>query len=207
VPTLPSKPKAAAPKPKFFKTAAEFRAWLEKNGEKEPELWMGYWKKSSGKGGLTYKDALDEALCMGWIDGLVKSVDGESYMQRWTPRKKTSHWSLVNLRKFAELDAAGRIHPQGRAAFERKNPERVGLASYESVPKEFVREHRERLMKNTKAFAHWKKQPDGYRRTVKHWIRTGKQEETRERRFALFIKYAEKDQRIPQFISPPGKTK
>jgi uncharacterized protein YdeI (YjbR/CyaY-like superfamily) len=205
VPTLSPKPGTPAPKPKFFRTAAEFRAWLEKHGETETELWMGYWKKSSGRDGLVYKDALDEALCMGWIDGVLKSLDAESYMQRWTPRKKTSHWSLVNLRKFAALEAAGRIHPLGRAAFERKTPERVGQASYESVPKEFIPEHRERLMKNKKAFAHWKKQPDGYRRTVKHWIRAGKQEATRERRFELFIKYAEKDQRPPQFISPPGK--
>jgi uncharacterized protein YdeI (YjbR/CyaY-like superfamily) len=202
---LPSKPAAKAPKPRFFKTAADFRTWLEKNGEKETELWMGYWKKTSGKGGLTYLDALDEALCMGWIDGIVKSVDAVSYMQRWTPRKKTSHWSLVNLRKFAALEAARRVHPLGRAAFDRKTPERVGQASYESTPKEFVREHRERLMKNKKAYAHWKKLPAGYRRTVKHWIRSAKQEETRERRFELFIKHAEKDQRLPQFVSPPGK--
>lgn len=205
MPTLSSKPAASPPKPKFFKTAKDFGAWLEKNGEKETELWMGYWKKSSGKGGLQYKEALDEALCHGWIDGLVKSVDGESYMQRWTPRKKTSHWSLVNLRKFAELEAAGRVKPLGRAAFDRKTPERIGKSSFESPPKEFLPEHRERLMKNKKAFAHWKKCPDGYRRTVKHWIRTAKQEGTRERRFALFIKYAEKAQRLPQFVSPPGK--
>jgi uncharacterized protein YdeI (YjbR/CyaY-like superfamily) len=197
--------KSAAPKPKFFKTGADFRAWLEKYGETKTELWMGYWKKSTGRGGLAYKEALDEALCYGWIDGIVKSIDGESYMQRWTPRSKTSHWSLVNLRKFAELEAAGRMHPIGRAAFDRKNPKRVGLASYESAPKEFLPEHRERLMKNKKAFAHWKEQPDSYRRTVKHWIRTAKQEETRERRFRLFLEHAERNQRIPQFISPPGK--
>jgi uncharacterized protein YdeI (YjbR/CyaY-like superfamily) len=202
---LPSKPAGAAPKPKFFRTAAEFGAWLAKHGEKETELWMGYWKKSTGKGGLTYKDALDEALCHGWIDGVVKSVDAECYMQRWTPRTKTSHWSLVNLRKFAELEAAGRIHPPGRAAFDRKKPERIGQASFESAPKEFLPEHRERLMKNKRAAEHWKAQPDGYRRTVKHWIRTAKQEETRERRFKIFIQHAEKNQRVPQFVSPPGK--
>jgi uncharacterized protein YdeI (YjbR/CyaY-like superfamily) len=166
---------------------------------------MGYWKKSSGKGGLTYKDALDEALCFGWIDGVLKSIDAESYMQRWTPRKKTSHWSLVNVRKMAELEAAGRMHPLGRAAFERRTPARTGQASYESAPKEFLPEHRERLMKNRKAFAHWKKQPASYRRTVKHWVRSAKQEATRERRFLQFIRHAEKDQRLPQFVSPVGK--
>ena len=103
--TLPSKPARPAPKPKFFKTAADFRSWLVKHGEKETELWMGYYKKSSGKGGLTYKDALDEALCLGWIDGLVKSIDDERYMQRWTPRKKGSHWSLAPGRRPAPIDS------------------------------------------------------------------------------------------------------
>jgi uncharacterized protein YdeI (YjbR/CyaY-like superfamily) len=203
--TLPSRPKPPLPKPKFFKTAADFRAWLEQHGETKTELWMGYWKKTSGKGGLVYQEALDEALCLGWIDGIIKSVDGECYMQRWTPRTKTSHWSLVNLRKFTALEAAGRVHPRGRAAFDRKTPERIGRASHESAPKEFTREHRERLMKNPKAFTHWKAQPDGYRRTVKHWIYSAKQEATRERRFQLFIKHSEKGTRLPQFISPPGK--
>jgi uncharacterized protein YdeI (YjbR/CyaY-like superfamily) len=196
---------AKAPQPKFFRTPAAFRAWLQKHHASKAELWIGYYKKASGKGGMVYKEALDQALCFGWIDGVVKSLDGSSYMQRYTPRKKDSHWSLVNIRKFAELDAAGRIHPLGRAAFDRKTPERVGQASFESAEKEFLREHRERLMKNKPAFAHWKQQPDGYRRTVKHWIRTAKQEETRERRFLLFIKHAEKGQRLPQFVSPPGK--
>jgi uncharacterized protein YdeI (YjbR/CyaY-like superfamily) len=204
VPTLPRNQKVL-PKPKFFKTAADFRAWLEKNGESETELWVGYWKKSSGKSGLTYKDALDEALCLGWIDGVIRSLDAESYMQRWTPRKKTSHWSLVNVRKFAALEAAGRVHPLGRVAFDRKTPERVGQASYEAPRREFVREHRQRLMKNKKASAHWKQQPEGYRRAVKHWVGSAKQEATRERRFASFIAHAEKDERVPRFISPPGK--
>jgi uncharacterized protein YdeI (YjbR/CyaY-like superfamily) len=192
-------------RPRFFRTAADFRAWLEKNAETEIELWMGYWQKTSGKGGLTYKDALDEALCFGWIDGVLKSIDGESYMQRWTPRTKTSHWSLVNVRRMAELEAAGRMHPLGRAAFDRKDPRRVGKASYESAPKQFTAAHRQRLAKNRKAHAHWEQQPAGYQRTVKHWIYSAKQDETRERRFAQFIEHAEKDRRLPQFISPPGK--
>jgi uncharacterized protein YdeI (YjbR/CyaY-like superfamily) len=196
---------AREPQPTFFDTPAAFRAWLKKNHARETELWMGYLKRSSGKGGLTYKPALDEALCFGWIDGIVKSVDADSYKQRWTPRKKDSHWSLVNVRRFGELDAEGRIAAPGRAAFERKRPERVGQASYESGPKAFLPEHRERLMKNPTAFAHWKRQPDGYRRVVKHWIRTAKKEETRERRFLQFIAHAEKDKRLPQFVSPPSK--
>lgn len=205
MPTLPSKPAGPAPKPKFFRSAAEFGAWLAKHGEKETELWMGYWKKSSGKEGLTYKPALDEGLCHGWIDGIVKSIDGDTYMQRWTPRKKTSHWSLVNVRRFKELDAEGRIRPAGRAAFERKTAERTGKASYEAPPSQFTPAQRAELMKNKTAYAHWKRQPDGYRRTVRHWVRTAKKEETRERRWKLFLEHAEQDKRLPQFVSPPGK--
>src|SRR3954469_25782409 len=117
-------------KPKFFKTPEAFRAWLEKNHASKTELWVGYYKKSSGKGGMVYKQALDEALCYGWIDGVVKSVDDQTYMQRYTPRKKDSHWSLVNVRRMAELEAEKRLRPAGRAAFERRTPERTGKASY-----------------------------------------------------------------------------
>jgi uncharacterized protein YdeI (YjbR/CyaY-like superfamily) len=197
VPTLPSKLTASAPKPKFFKTAADFRAWLEKNGEKETELWMGYYKKASGKGGLTYKDALDEALCFGWIDGVVKSIDADSYMQRWTPRKKTSHWSLVNIRRMGELEAAERVHARGRAIFESRDPAKTGLAAYESAEKEFTPEQLKKFKANRKAWEHFEAQPPGYRRQMKHRVVSAKKEETRERRLAHLIEYHAKGQRIP----------
>lgn len=194
---MPSKPKGAAPKPKFFKTAADFRAWLEKNGEKETELWMGYYKKASGKGGLTYKDALDEALCLGWIDGLVKSIDEDRYMQRWTPRKKTSHWSLVNIKRMGELEAAGRVDPRGRAAFEKRDPERTGRAAYETPEKEFTPSQLQKFKANRKAWEHFEAQPWGYRRQMKHRVVTAKREETQERRLAQLIEWHAKGQRIP----------
>jgi uncharacterized protein YdeI (YjbR/CyaY-like superfamily) len=196
-PTLSSKPKAPAPKPKFFKSAAEFRAWLIRNGEKETELWMGYWKKASGKGGLTYKDALDEALCLGWIDGLVRSIDEDRYMQRWTPRRKTSHWSLVNLRRMAELEAAGRMHPRGRAIYEARDPKKTARASYESAEKEFSPAQLKTLKANRKAYEHFMAQPPGYRRTIKHLVVSAKKEETRAKRLAKLIEWHSKGQRVP----------
>lgn len=193
------------PPPVFFRTPAAFRAWLKKNHARETELWMGYWKKASGKGGLTYRDALDEALCFGWIDGLVKSVDADSYKQRWTPRKKDSHWSLVNVRRFGELDAEGRVAPPGRAAFERKTPERTGKASFESPPREFTPEQEKKLRANRAAWQFFESMPAGYKRTVKFWVTQAKQEVTRERRLNLLIAHAARGERLPQFVSPPSR--
>jgi uncharacterized protein YdeI (YjbR/CyaY-like superfamily) len=107
--------------PIFFKSAAEYRAWLEKNHERAKELWIGYWKKSTGKPSLTWQDTVDESLCFGWIDGIRKSMDGDSFKQRVTPRRSTSIWSNVNIRHVARLTAEGRMKPLGLAAFEKRD--------------------------------------------------------------------------------------
>jgi uncharacterized protein YdeI (YjbR/CyaY-like superfamily) len=194
-----------APKPKFFRTAADFRAWLEKSHASEAELWVGYYKKTSGKGGMVYREALDEALCFGWIDGIVKSIDGERYMQRYTPRKRSSHWSNVNVRRFGELHAEGRMAAPGRAAFGRRTPERTGKASYEQPLAALSPAQLKKLKANAKAWAFYNSQPPGYQRVVNHFVTRAKQEATRERRLELLIKCSAKGERIPQFISPPGK--
>jgi uncharacterized protein YdeI (YjbR/CyaY-like superfamily) len=193
-------------KPKFFRAQADFREWLRKHGEKEAELWMGYYKKASGKGGLTYKDALDEALCFGWIDGIVKSVDGDTYMQRWTPRKQGSHWSLVNIKRMGELEAEGRVAAAGRAAFARRDPAKTGRASYESPEKEFTPAQLKTIKAAKGAWEHFSAQPMGYKRAAKHWVATAKQEATRERRLAKLIEHSARGLRLPQFTSPPGKS-
>jgi uncharacterized protein YdeI (YjbR/CyaY-like superfamily) len=191
---------AAAPaKPKFFKTPALFRAWLEKNHAKETELWIGYYKKASGKGGMVYKEALDEALCFGWIDGVVNSIDADTYMQRWTPRKSTSHWSLVNVRRFGELDAEGRIAPPGRAAFDRKTPERTGQASFEQPEVELSPAQMRELKANKKGWAFWNAMAPTYRRVVKHWVTRAKQEATRERRFQTLLECNAKGLKVPPY--------
>ena len=194
-----------APRPTFFRAPALFRAWLSKNHDKKTELWVGFYKKASGKGGMTYKEAVDESLCFGWIDGILKSIDGDSFKQRYTPRKKDSHWSLVNVRRFAELDVEGRIAPPGRAAFERKTAARTGKASYESAPSEFTAAQTKQLKANTKAWQFLESMSPSYNRAVRHWVTTAKQEATKERRLALLIECSVKGERIPQFISPQGK--
>src|SRR4051812_15845089 len=194
----------ATPKPKFFRTPAEFRAWLEKHHATETELWVGYYKKTSGKGGMVYKHALDEALCFGWIDGVVKSIDGERYMQRYTPRKSTSHWSNVNVRRFGELEGEGRIAPAGRAAFDRKTPERTGKASYEQPEAEFTPAQLRQLKANKNAWEFFRSQAPSYQKVVKHFVTRAKQEATRERRLQLLIRCSANGERIPQFISPVG---
>src|SRR5512140_3458852 len=104
-------------KPRFFRTSAALARWFAANGARRTELWIGYYKKASGKGGVVYKQALDEALCVGWIDGVIKSIDDDCYMQRYTPRTAKSIWSSVNIRRAGELIAAGRMQPAGLAAF------------------------------------------------------------------------------------------
>ena len=192
-------------KPRHFKTPAAFASWLARNHASKTELWIGFHKKASGRGGMVYKQALDEALCWGWIDGLVKSIDADSYMQRFTPRKKDSHWSLVNVRRFGELDAAGRIHPAGRAAFGRRTAERTGKASFETPEKELTPAMTRQFRANKKAWEFWEEQPRGYRRLIKHWVTTAKQEETRARRLARLIEYCGKRERIPPFAPPPAR--
>ncbi|MDQ8154715.1 MAG: bacteriocin-protection protein, partial [Gemmatimonadota bacterium] len=145
--------------PRFFKSLAQLRAWFKRFGTKETELWIGYYKKSSGKGGVVYKQALDEALCVGWIDGVVKSIDADTYMQRWTPRKATSIWSNVNVKRVDELTAEGRMTPAGLAAFARRDPARTGVYSFENEPREFSPAYVKRFKTEREAWAFWTAQP------------------------------------------------
>lgn len=195
----------ADPKPIYFRGQAEFRKWLEKNHHKKTEQYIGFYKKNSAKKGVTYQEALDEALCFGWIDGVVRSVDADSYMHRFTPRKSTSHWSNVNVRRFDELDKAGQIAPAGRATFARRTPERTGQMSFEQPPAELTPAQTKKLKANAKAWAYYEAQAPSYKRVTKFWVTSAKQEATRERRLELLIKCCEKGERIPQFISPVGK--
>jgi uncharacterized protein YdeI (YjbR/CyaY-like superfamily) len=195
----------ADPKPIHFKSRAEFRRWLEKNHDKKTEQYIGFYKKNSSKKGITYQEAVDEGLCFGWIDGVVRSLDADSYMHRFTPRTSKSHWSNVNVRRFGELDKAGLIAPAGRAAFARRTPERTGQMSFEQPPAELTAAQLRKLKANAKAWAFYKEQPASYRRVTKFWVTSAKQEATRERRLELLIECSAKGERIPQFISPVGK--
>jgi len=194
-------------RPRFFKTIDSLRTWFATHGASKTELWIGYYKKSSGKGGVDYKQALDEALCVGWIDGVVKSIDDERYMQRWTPRKPTSIWSNVNVRKVEALMAAGRMTPAGLAAFARRVPERTGVYTFEKAPAEFAFAFLKRFKAEKGAWKFWGAQPPGYRRTVTGYVMSAKREETRERRFAHVLAHCVREARIPEYLSTPKAKK
>ncbi|MBA4073237.1 MAG: bacteriocin-protection protein [Gemmatimonas sp.] len=192
-------------KPKFFKTTEALRAWFTKHGATKSELWIGYYKKASGKGGVVYKQALDEALCVGWIDGQLRSIDDTCYMQRWTPRKPRSNWSNVNIRKVQVLIAAGRMTPMGLAAFARRVPERTGVYSFEKPSLECPPTFLKRFKANKAAWAFWSAQPPGYRRIVTGYVTSAKQEATRERRLSLVIEHSARGERIPQVGGTPRR--
>lgn len=182
--------------PKFFKTLESLRAWFTKHGATQTELWIGYYKKASGKGGVVYKQALDEALCVGWIDGVIRSIDDSCYMQRWTPRKPKSNWSNVNVKRVGELTAAGRMMPAGLAAFARRVPERTGVYTFEKQTPEFSPALLRSFKANKAAWAFWSAQPPGYRRTFTGYVMSAKQEATRERRLAIVIERSARGERL-----------
>jgi uncharacterized protein YdeI (YjbR/CyaY-like superfamily) len=168
-------------KVRYFDSAPEFRQWLATNHATATELFVGLYKKSSGKGGLTYPEAVDEALCFGWIDGILRSVDAERFCQRFTPRKPGSNWSLTNVRHIARLTQLGKMQPAGLAAFARRDPRRVGVYSFEQEKQELPPEFVKKFQANKKAWAFWQSLPPGYRRFAIHKIVSPKQEATRLR--------------------------
>ncbi len=171
----------------FFSGPEEFRAWLEANHATETELWMGLYKKHVPNRGLTWEEAVPEALCFGWIDSVSQRIDDDARRQRWTPRKPSSNWSAVNIALVEKLTAEGRMHPAGIAAFERRRDDRSGVYSFENPPQDFPADYADRLAADAAASAFWQAATPTYRRLVVHWVLTAKQEATRERRFQQFL--------------------
>jgi uncharacterized protein YdeI (YjbR/CyaY-like superfamily) len=171
----------------FFSGPEEFRAWLEANHDRETELWMGLYKKHVPGRGLTWEDAVPEALCYGWIDSVSQRIDDDARRQRWTPRKPTSNWSAVNIAIVERLTAEGRMRPSGVAAFDRRRDDRSGVYSFENPPQELPPEQAARLAADAAASAFWEAATPTYRRVVVHWVLSAKQEATRERRLAQLI--------------------
>ena len=191
-------------RPRFFKTPAAFRAWLAKHHDSEKELWVGFYKVKSGKGGMVYRQALDEALCHGWIDGMVRRVDEDSYAQRFTPRRPQSNWSEVNIRRARELVAAGLMRPPGLAAFERRRVESPPAYSFEQRAASFSPQQQEHLQANPAAWTFFTSQPASYRRLATWWVTSAKREETRERRLATLVADSAVGRRLTEAASPPG---
>jgi uncharacterized protein YdeI (YjbR/CyaY-like superfamily) len=181
---------------KFFSNPTKFHRWLGKNHDKQSELWVGFYKKHSDKPSITYPEALDEALCYGWIDGLRKSIDGVSYKIRFTPRQAKSTWSLVNIKRVEELKRLGRMRASGLKAFENRDPKRSGIYSFENAPRNLDAAYEKKFQSNKRAWAFFQAQPPGYRRTASWYVMSAKKEETRWRRLATLISESEKGVRL-----------
>jgi uncharacterized protein YdeI (YjbR/CyaY-like superfamily) len=174
-------------KPRFFSSPAQFRQWLEKNHDSAAELLVGFHKKDSGKKSVTYPQALDEALCFGWIDGVRRSLDETSYTIRFTPRKPRSIWSNVNVRHVERLTKEGRMAEPGRKAYALRDPKRTGIYAFENEVREFSPEFEKKFRANKPAWQFFQSEPPSIRRTCIFWVMSAKKEETRVRRLEQLI--------------------
>jgi len=181
---------------RYFKTAAEFRRWLAANHSREKELVVGFYKKASGRGGLSYKEAVDEALCYGWIDGVKKGVDAQRYTHRLSPRKAVSVWSLVNATRFKALLAAKRVARPGLDAWQRRDPKKTGVYSFENRPKSLEPGLEQQFRATPAAWTFFRAQPPGYQRLLTWYVMSAKQPETRARRLAALIKTSAEGKRM-----------
>ena len=175
------------PKPIYFGSPQEFYDWLEEHHETAAEVHVGFFKQHTGKRAMTWSESVDQALCFGWIDGKVNTIDADRYMQRFTPRKPGSNWSKINVEKVARLTEAGLMRPAGLAAFEKRTEGKTGVYSFERDDAELPREYEARLRANRAAAHYFDSRPPWYRRTAIHLVMSAKREETRERRLEQLI--------------------
>lgn len=188
-------------KPVFFRTPAEFRAWLAQHHGSKTELLVGFYKKDSGRPSLTWPESVDQALCFGWIDGLRKGIDELSYSIRFTPRQPGSIWSKVNITRAQALIAQGQMQPAGRRAFEARRENKSGLYSHEQGSIELAEPYSRLLKKNKAAWSFFQAQPASYRKAVAWWIVSAKKEETRLKRLEQLAASSAAGQRLPAFVS------
>jgi uncharacterized protein YdeI (YjbR/CyaY-like superfamily) len=189
--------------PTFFATPDDFRAWLHEHHEAESELLVGFYKKGSGRPSITWPESVDHALCFGWIDGVRRRIDDESYSIRFTPRKQRSTWSAVNVKRVGELAEMGLMRPAGVAAFERRSDDRTGIYSHERREAAAFDSEQERAFKADEgAWAWFQDQPPSYRRTATHWVISAKKPETRERRLRRLIEDSAAGRTVPPLTRP-----
>jgi uncharacterized protein YdeI (YjbR/CyaY-like superfamily) len=189
-------------KPVFFATPDELGAWLEQHHESADELWVGLYKKSSGKPSVTWPEVVEQVLRFGWIDGVRRSLDDESYANRLTPRRPNSNWSAINVAKVEELKQRGLMTPAGLRAYEARTPERTGVYSFERDAAELPPEFEQRLSANAAAREWFDGRPPGYRRTAIHWVTSAKREGTRMRRLQQLIDCSAEGQAVPPLRRP-----
>jgi uncharacterized protein YdeI (YjbR/CyaY-like superfamily) len=192
-------------RPAIFRTAADFRAWLEAHHGTARELLVRCYKNHARRQGLTYFEALDEALCFGWIDGVRGRIDEDSFSVRFTPRKPKSVWSAINIERAGKLRAAGRMRPVGLAAFRGGKAASARRYSYESKALDLDPAYVRKLQNNRRAWAFFEAQPPWYRRTTAFWVMSAARPETRERRLEILIASAAEGARIPPLVRPGGR--
>ena len=186
--------------PTFFSTPSTFRAWLTTHHREARELWVGFHKRHTGKPSVTWPEAVDEALCFGWIDGLRKRINETSYVIRFTPRKPRSTWSAVNIARAKHLVARGRMAPAGLEAFEKRSSERSAIYSYEQRRTATLdAAQTKQFRKHARAWAFFRAQPPSYRHVAMYWVVSAKKEETRARRLAALIASSAAGRKLGQF--------
>lgn len=187
------------PEPKkitYFKSPAELRKWFRANHARAEELWLGYYKRGSGTPSVTWPESVDEALCVGWIDGIRKRVDADRYTIRFTPRRTGSIWSAVNITRVKALAAEQRMRPAGEKAFAARRENRSGIYAYEQRRDELEEPYAGELKKHTAAWDFFMAQPPSYRKVIGWWIVSARQEATRQARLKKLIDASAKGQRI-----------
>jgi uncharacterized protein YdeI (YjbR/CyaY-like superfamily) len=187
-------------KPTFFRSASDFRRWLERHHDSDDELWVGYYKKDSGRPSITWHESVEEAICYGWIDGIRKSVDDISYKIRFTPRRSGSVWSKINIRLARMSIKEGRMQPPGLKAFQAHRENKSGIYSYDQRRAQLEEPYNRMLKKNRAAWDYFQAKPPSYRKAICWWIISAKKEETRLRRLEKLIKYSERGQTLPEMI-------
>jgi uncharacterized protein YdeI (YjbR/CyaY-like superfamily) len=181
----------------FFANPEDFRKWLEAHHGNTSERWVGFYKKDSGRPSITWPESVDEALCVGWIDGLRKTIDAESYKIRFTPRKKTSNWSAVNIERAKELTKLGRMLPAGLKAFELRREEKSGIYAYENRKSAVLGKADEKqFLARPKAWDFFQRQPAGYRKLATWWVISAKRAETKKKRLERLISESEAGRRV-----------
>lgn len=192
---------AAPSDPIFFETPAELRDWLDAHHRTADEVFVGAWKKATGKPTLTWPQIVEEALCVGWIDSIRRSVPGDGWAIRLTPRRKGSIWSAVNVAKVAELRAAGRMRPAGEAAFEARRADRTGIYSFEQArDPELTPDETARFRSDEAAWTWFSAKAPSFRKQALHWVISAKRPETRERRLTTLIEASAEGRPIPSMV-------
>lgn len=180
----------------FFPSQLDFREWLEHNHESAKELYVGFYKKGSGKQNMTWSQSVDQALCYGWIDGVRKSIDSESYHIRFTPRKPNSTWSTININKVEELTRQGLMKPAGMLAFAQRKEDKSGIYSYEQEGAKLSDDFETKFRANTKAWTFFQSLPPSYHKPAIKWVMSAKQEATRIKRLNELINDSEVGRKI-----------